>query len=123
MGRTYIYECSNCDYNVKVAGGFSEGRDFAVQTILCDECGDLQDAVTRARLPTGTDAASAAQTPAPSFIEIVNKLPSMGLTWAEYEPACLRFPSHQIREWKEPDRCPRCSAFMEPSSLPFRQWD
>ncbi len=50
MGRTYLFWCGNCRYEAKVAGGPSEGLEFTAQTILCSECGQLQDAVTAARL-------------------------------------------------------------------------
>src|SRR5512143_103451 len=50
MGRSYWFECSKCGYRVKVSGRADRGVSFCVQTILCRECNELYDAVTRLKV-------------------------------------------------------------------------
>src|SRR5512140_3712375 len=51
MGRSYWFECSRCNYRAKVSGKPDRGVDFFVTTILCLDCKELFDAVTRLRWP------------------------------------------------------------------------
>ena len=128
MGRTYMFECEKCDYQARVAGGREEGLEFTVQTILCQECRQLQDSVISWRTPVTTFPNESPDVPppsAPSFAELVKRLPVNGnvqTRWMDFGPECLASPSHSIRLWTEPDKCPRCGAFMERSTMPFRQW-
>src|ERR1043166_9017831 len=50
MGRSYWFECSRCGYRAKVSGGADRGFHFSVQTIACQDCRQLYDAVTRLRV-------------------------------------------------------------------------
>ena len=137
MGRTYLFECEKCGYRVKVAGGAAEGLEFTVQTILCYQCRELLDVVTSLKVPwppaVGDTTAGAklkvkpkAAKPAPSFANVVNRLPLTGrirARWQHFKPACSVSGLHRVREWNQPDKCPRCGVFLERSAIPFRQWD
>ena len=51
MGRSYWFECPKCGYRAKVSGRADQGLTFFVQTILCCDCRELYDAVTRLKVP------------------------------------------------------------------------
>jgi len=51
MGRSYWFECPKCSYRAKVSGRADRGLGFCVQTILCRDCKELYDAVTRLKVP------------------------------------------------------------------------
>lgn len=142
MGRTYIFECSKCGYQARVSGRADRGWHLAAQTILCLDCKELYDAVTRFRVPVVSPLAEAVgrkrlkslreaairrtATHAPTFAVALNRLPPPGakpLRWLTFLPVCPAFPRHRIREWNQPDRCPKCGVLMEQSALPFRIWD
>jgi ribosomal protein S27AE len=137
MGRLYLFECEKCGYRVKVAGGAAEGLEFAVQTVLCHQCRELHDVVTSLKVPwppAAGDASAGAKLKvkakpakaAPAFDAVVNRLPLTGrmrTRWRDFKPACPVSASHRIREWNQPDKCPRCGVFLERSAIPFRQWD
>lgn len=137
MGRTYLFECLTCGYRAKVAGGGAEGAQFSVQTILCYECREIHDAVTSLKVPrlpvvadTGEGTRLAGKPKlletAPPISAVLNRLPSPGRTrsrWLHFKPACPVFARHRIREWHQPDKCPRCGIFLETNAIPFREWD
>src|ERR1039457_2321081 len=50
MGRTFQFECPQCQYQARVAGGADSGVNCAVQTIVCLDCRRLFDVFTRLRL-------------------------------------------------------------------------
>ena len=122
MIRIYLFQCEKCGYVAHVAGGPSGGRDLETQTIVCEDCKELQDAVTALRV-RDTDANPPQS--APLFADVVNRLFLTGQThWQKFEPACSVSPQHgRIKLWKQPGKCPRCGAFMEPAGIPLRQWD
>jgi len=134
MGRTFRFECSKCGYRAAVAGGFQQGQQVAVQTIVCLDCRELVDAVTEIKLP-----ARAAKTlshwklkpdadaeRAPSLAAALNRLkvaqggPSR---WLQFKPACPASVRHRIRIWKQPVKCPKCSHFLDGGGTPFKLWD
>jgi hypothetical protein len=137
MGRTYLFECLICGYRARVAGGAAEGAQFSVQTILCYECRELYDAVTSLKvlLPgiasntgAGTQLAGKPRRlkAAPPFSAVLNRLPLPSRTrsrWLHFKPVCAVHARHRIREWKQPDKCPRCGIFLEANAIPFREWD
>src|SRR5215831_14184587 len=51
VGRSYWFECSKCGYRTKVAGRADRGLSFFVQTIVCRDCKELYDAVSRVKVP------------------------------------------------------------------------
>jgi hypothetical protein len=53
MGRSYWFECPKCGYRAKVSGRADRGLTLFVQTILCSDCRQLYDAVTRLRVADG----------------------------------------------------------------------
>ena len=57
MGRSYWFECVRCGYRAKVSGGSDRGLNVFVQTVVCRECKELFDAVTKLRLPDQARAA------------------------------------------------------------------
>ncbi len=140
MGRSYWFECPKCGYCAKVSGRAEQGLSFGVQTILCHECKELYDAVTRLRVPAelvglasfgGLHKARSSRarpriTAAPTFQSALNRLPSMGVKrsrWLQFKIQCPVSAVHRIRSWNDPDRCPKCGIFLEKSALPYRLWD
>jgi hypothetical protein len=122
MARIYLFDCEKCGYQARVAGGFVEAIGLTAQTIHCLECHALSDAVTALKVPLHVPPHS---TP-PHFEEVVNPLQSHDrgeLCWQHFEPACAVSPDHEVREWRHPGKCPLCGSFLEPSGLPFREWD
>ncbi len=53
MGRTFQFECPQCQFPARVAGGADAGINCAVQTIVCHDCRRLFDVFTRLRLREG----------------------------------------------------------------------
>jgi hypothetical protein len=122
MGRTYLFACFRCGYCASVAGGTAEGDHFAVQTIACADCKSLHDAVTRVRIPPQPKENPPAT--APKFAAVLNRLPPRGARlWLKFKPACPVSPSHRVRPWQQPGKCPRCGFFLEQNAIPFRIWD
>ena len=140
MGRSYWFECLKCGYRARVSGRPDRGRDFFTETVLCRECNELYDAVTRVRIPdentalqpwTGWRRAKASQlsrignTP-PTFQSVLNRLPYAGVKrfrWLEFKLQCPVSGWHRVRAWNEPDKCPRCGLHLERTALPYRIWD
>ena len=140
MGRSYWFECPRCGYRANVSGRADRGWNLFVQTILCRDCKELYDAVTRLRV-SGESAASeclagwrranasrlrrAADAP-PSFQSALNCLPVAAATQPQWLPFKLQCPvsaRHRVQAWNEPDRCPRCGNYLEKNALPFRIWE
>ena len=139
MGRSYWFECPRCGYRAKVSGGADRGKTFLVQTILCHDCSELYDAVTRLKVRDdplrlgglgGTGWARLTSqrsfgTP-PSFQAVLNRLPPVGVKrfkWISFKLQCPVSAIHRVRSWNDPDKCPRCGVFLEKSALPYRLWD
>jgi hypothetical protein len=140
MGRSYWFECSKCGYRAKVSGRPDRGVGFFVQTILCRDCKELYDAVTRVKVPDGMarwgsfagwqwaglqTGSPRAGTP-PPFQAVLNRLPPRGVKrfkWLSFKLQCPVSPIHRVRSWNDPDKCPRCGIFLEQSALPYRLWD
>ena len=140
MGRSYWFECPRCGYRAKVSGRPDRGLSFFVQTILCRDCKELYDAVTRLRVPDETMASGhrigwgrpksphLRGTPSvpPSFQAVLNRLPNFGARpsrWLQFKLQCPVSASHRVQAWNEPDRCPRCGIYLEKNALPFRIWE
>jgi len=142
MGRSYLFECSRCGYRAKVSGKTDRGLDFFVQTILCRDCKQLHDAVTRLRIPAEPPLAlqkpnlglrsrkllnsQRIPTRPPNFDTALNRLPYRGVTrfrWLQFKPQCPVSHIHRIEEWTDPGKCPRCGLYLEKSALAYRIWD
>ena len=140
MGRSYWFECPKCGYRARVSGRADEGRGFFVQTILCRDCRELYDAVTRVRVPDekerwGNLGSWRRATPLrvrlrfaapPSFQAVLNRLPPRGAAryeWLAFNLQCPVAAIHRVRGWNDPDLCPKCGIFLERSALPYRLWD
>jgi hypothetical protein len=128
VGRTYFFWCGKCRYAAKVAGGPAEGLQFTVQTVLCRECRELQDAVTAARVASADEFGTISRqfNSPPPLEKLSKRLPSMRRLSAPmkaFDLTCLTSPSHTVREWNQPDKCPRCGTFMESNGFPFSLWD
>jgi hypothetical protein len=142
MGRTYLFECSRCEYRAKVSGGEDRGFNFFVQTILCRDCRGLYDAVVRVRAPelSGADARKTSlglrgpklqrlQTKPdvpPTFSSVLNRLAFPGakqFRWVEFKVRCPVSGMHRIEPWSEGNKCPRCGSFLDKHPLAFRIWD
>jgi hypothetical protein len=139
MGRSYWFECARCGYRAKVSGREDRGRTFFVQTVFCRDCRELYDAVTRLKVADdpvrfGNFAAWRWATPdlrrtfsaPPAFQAVLSRLPQRGVKrfrWLPFKLQCPVSAIHQVRSWNDPDKCPRCSVFLEKSALPYRLWD
>jgi Zn-finger nucleic acid-binding protein len=140
MGRSYWFECPNCGYRANVSGRADRGLSFCVQTILCLDCKELYDAVSRIRIPDQSGALghsaglrqakssnpSRSLSVAPSFQSVLNRLPYTGVKrfrWLPFQIQCPVSPRHRVQSWNEPDQCPRCGIYLEKNVLPFRIWD
>ena len=136
MGKSFWFECGRCGYRAKVAGRADEGLHLAVQTILCEDCKELYDAVTRLRVMDGSrpeahnslDPASLeprAKRP-PSFHWALNRLryTSQKISdWLKFPLRCPVSHVHKVRVWNDPDKCPRCGVHLEKAALAYRIWD
>jgi hypothetical protein len=112
--------------------------DFFVQTILCRDCRQLYDAVTRIRWPQNTFRGKLLERwrlltqtrngPAgpPTFDSALNRL-RLGAAakrhWVHFPAQCPVSPTHRFDPWNHPDKCPRCSLFLEKNVLPYRIWE
>lgn len=138
MGKSYWFECSRCGYRAKVAGRTDEGLHLAVQTILCVDCRELYDAVTRIRVLVGSQpalhgtlsvpGANLTTEPAkpPSFNWALNRLQYTGekmSDWLKFPLKCPVASLHRIRVWNDPDKCPRCGVYLDRAALAYRIWD
>jgi hypothetical protein len=135
MGKSYWFECSKCGYRAKVAGRADYGLHLAVQTILCQDCKELYDAVTQLRVLDSSrpalhgclDTCLEVKTKrAPSFTWALNRLRYVGSKvsdWLRYPLQCPVAPAHKVRAWNDPDRCPRCGLHLDKAALAFRIWD
>jgi predicted RNA-binding Zn-ribbon protein involved in translation (DUF1610 family) len=139
MGRSYWFECPRCGYRAKVSGGADRGLTFLVQTILCQDCRELCDAVTRLRVPddslkfgelAGWRSARLTSrrtlSAPPSFQAVLNRLPQTGakrFKWLPFKLQCPVSAIHRVRSWNDPDKCPKCGVFLEKSALPYRLWE
>ena len=140
MGRSYWFECSRCGYRATVSGCGDRGLDFFVQTVVCCDCKQLYDAVTRLRIADdsrfGLPKAGALRpklinpfrrlkTP-PTFQSALNRLPHLGVRcfkWLLFKPQCPISALHRAQPWNHPGKCPRCGLHLEKSALPYRIWD
>ena len=139
MGRSYWFECAKCGYRAIVAGRADRGLDLGIQTILCRDCKQLYDAVTRLRIAVepgplwesklqkaGLGKPAPALTTPPTFQSALNRLPPKGarrFRWLRFKVQCPLSALHRVRVWNDPDRCPKCGVFLEKSALPYRLWD
>lgn len=140
MGRSYWFECPRCGYRAKISGRADRGFNFSVQSILCRDCRELYDAVTRVRTPVQTPdlkyssrlrpgsfaAARRAPGKPPTFQAMLNRLPATGekrFQWLQFKLQCPVFPHHRIESWNDPGKCPRCGVYLEKHGLPFRLWE
>jgi len=139
MGRTYLFECSRCEFRAKVSGRADKGFSLQVQTILCRDCKNLYDAVVRMKLPeiparkinSGLRTSTLLRTQStpentPIFQAALNRLMFPGAKrqrWVDFKLRCPAIPSHRVREWNDPDVCPKCGTPMEKHALPYRIWD
>lgn len=140
MGRSYWYECARCGYRAKVSGRADRGLNFFVQTILCRDCKELYDAVTRMKLPDysrhnllrnvggvnrlGTSSWNRANPP--SFQAALNRLLYHGAArykWKIFRLQCPISAHHRVQSWNDPDKCPRCGLYLDRNVLPYRIWD
>ena len=140
MGRSYWFECPKCGYRAKVSGRADQGLSFVVQTILCSDCRELYDAVTRLKVADESSGwgalggltkgrshrARPRLNSPPRFLAVLNRLPPAGakrLRWVPFEIQCPVSPVHRVRSWNDPDLCPKCGIYLEKSALPYRMWD
>jgi ribosomal protein S27AE len=138
MGKSYWFECGRCGYRAKVAGRADDGLHVSVQTILCEDCKELYDAITRLRILEGSQPAlhgklgnareniQPAGKPAPGSEGALNRLRFLGervSDWLKFPLKCPISLIHRVRVWNDPDKCPRCGVYLERAALAYRIWD
>jgi hypothetical protein len=136
MGRSYLFECSKCDYKARVSGGADSGAEFAVQTTWCRDCRIVFDSVVRLKMPDAGlkipfelqrfRGRRADHEKPPAFESIVNRLPLPAgklAKWVQFRLRCPVSLAHRVSAWNDPGKCPRCGNFMEKNALPFRYWE
>jgi len=132
VGKTYLFECPQCQYRAHISGGADGGLHCEIQTVICRDCRQLYDVFKRQR--RRADAQDVVRFPGfyrpeiPPTILVdssVNPSPKQPapLVWRQTEPACPVDPGHFVEPWKDPGRCPRCGNFMERNGIAFRAWD
>jgi len=132
VGKTYHFECPQCQYRANLSGGADGGLHCEIQTIICRDCRQLYDVFTRQR--RRTDAMNLIKFPGFHRADIppvilgessINPWPEppAPLIWRATKLACPVEPDHFVEPWNDPGRCPRCGNFMERSGFPFRAWD
>ena len=116
--------------------------NFAVQTILCQDCKELFDAITRLRVPNEPSFASSFRlgnnnalrplfssghaTRPPSFQVVANRLPQFALSqfkWVHFNLQCPTSSVHRVQSWSEPGKCPRCGVYLDKHALPYKIWE
>jgi hypothetical protein len=140
MGRSYWFECLKCGYRANVSGRADRGLNLVVQTILCRDCKELYDAVTRLRVADEPERlrgvggfnkakfqkARPSVSAPPPFQSALNRLSLAGgerFKWLPFKPQCPVSAVHRVRNWNDPDQCPKCGVFLEKGGLPYRLWD
>jgi hypothetical protein len=132
MGRTYIFECPQCQYRAKISGGADSGLHCEIQTVVCHACRELFDVFTRQR--RHADALDVIRFPGfyrPEIPPVILGESSFkpkrerprALIWRDFALACPVEKTHFVEPWNSPGRCPRCGNFLEKNGLPFRLWD
>jgi hypothetical protein len=108
-----------------------------IQTILCRDCKALYDAVIRLKIsgePAGKPGLSfqgsrlrkQLSNGPPVFESVVNRLTCAGARpyrWVQFKVCCPVSPTHKIRLWTDPGKCPKCGFYLEKGALPFRIWE
>lgn len=142
MGRSYWFECSKCGYRAKVSGRADRGLNCFVQTIVCRDCKELYDAVTRLRVPEPAADGAAEDGPSkqpsrllrprltpdrpPEFTYALSYLLYTGSTrrrWVDFQLRCPVSATHRFESWNAPGKCPRCGLMLDKNTLPYRIWD
>jgi len=142
MGRSYFFECSKCGYRARVSGRADRGLEFATQTIVCQDCKELFDAVTRLRVPQEASFVNSFRlgnstmlrplfsprhtSKPPAFQIVANRLPQFGakqFKWLQFKLQCPASPLHRVESWSEPGKCPRCGVFLDRHALPYKIWE
>jgi hypothetical protein len=132
VGKTYLFECSLCQYQARISGGADSGLHCKIQTVVCHDCHQLYDVFIRQR--RRADAKDLVRFPGFHRPEIPPTIlgqssvtpviqPSAPLVWRESKLACPVDPKHSVEAWNDPGRCPRCGNFLERFGFPFRAWD
>lgn len=132
MGKTYLFECPQCQYRVKISGGADKGIHCEIQTVICHDCRALYDVFVRRQKredsiePIKFPGFYRPDIPPPILGESsVNPPaePSPPLVWHQTQLACPVEVEHSVEAWRDPGRCPRCGNFMEKNGFPYRAWD
>jgi len=132
VGKTYLYECPQCQYRAKISGGVDGGLHCEIQTVICRDCRQLYDVIKRQR--RRVDAVDRVRFPGfyrPEIPPVIlgqssvnaSPAPPVSLVWQDIGLACPVDPKHFVEPWNDPGRCPRCGNFMERGGFPLRAWD
>jgi hypothetical protein len=114
VGKTYLFECPQCQYQARISGGADAGLHCEIQTVICRDCRQLYDVFTRQRRRADTRdfirfpgfyrpeipptvLGQSSVTPATK--------PLAPLVWRDMKPACPVEPKHFVEPWNDPGRC------------------
>jgi hypothetical protein len=133
VGKTFQFECPQCQYRAKISGGADSGLDCDVQTIVCRSCRELFDVFTRVRrvagekeFPRKFSAFNRPEIPTVILRESLfanRRGAPRKFEWRKLKLQCPVEPKHFVEAWKNPGRCPRCGNFLEQNGFAFRLWD
>src|SRR5881394_2379428 len=102
MGKSYWFECEKCGYRAKVAVRADQGLHVAVQTILCQDCKELYDAVIQIRVLEGSNMAIQGMLASGTSTNKARRPPSF--QWALNR---LNYTGEKLSGWvKFPLQCP-----------------
>jgi hypothetical protein len=133
VGKTFQFECSQCQYRAQISGGADAGLDCDVQTVVCRDCRELFDVITRVRravdekeFPRKFSAINRPEIP-PVILRdslfAAKRAAPRRFEWRKLKLQCPVAPKHFVEAWKNPGRCPRCGNFLEQNGFAFRVWD
>lgn len=125
MGRTYVFQCSHCEFQTKIVGGADSGFHCAIQTIACADCRKLYDIAVKLRVPENSTKPTALNPLGPPFdpTKLLRYGQPKRTKWLTLPLRCPVGEKHHVEKWQTPGRCPRCGNFMECDGLPYRIWD
>jgi hypothetical protein len=142
MGRTFQFDCPQCQYRARVSGGADDGIHCAVQTMVCLDCRELFDGCTQVRKLLAPSPArfenrmawlAAERTVPPVVLRDSTaaqlkyppkpSTPARPMTWEKRKPTCPISSGHRVEAWNDPGRCPRCGCYLEKNGFPFRRWE
>lgn len=99
MGSLLVFRCDACGYETQVSGGRDRGMIVEVQTVTCEQCKALHDAVVRKWDRSEMDK-----------------------TARRRKLRCPKDRRHRVEPWTPGGPCPRCGTPIT-EGIPYAIWD